>query len=421
MGAVLLGGLRHEADIGNRSHALRIKRPVLLAEIDHRLVDAGVGAVGNDGERVPGLPLGIPHLATRTDHRRHGGVDDHIARHVKIRDPFVGVDHRNGGSVLQSRLDVGLDRGLLVGGELLDLGDEVTKAVVEINAERGDLGGMLGDQVLEEDFHRVAEDDRVGDLHHRRLHVEREEDTIGLGLSDLPLKEGDERPLAQASSVEDLAGLERGLFLEDLGGAVGSHELDLHLGRLGNGHRLLVGEEVILPHGPDAGLGIGRPRTHGVRVLAGILLHRLRGAAVGVPLAEDRVDGAPLDLVVAGADPLLRLGGRVLRIVGEFVSLRLELGDCRLELGNGGADVRELDDVRLGPEREGAEFGQSVADLLILAEKIRERRDDAAGQRDVAGLDIDPGVFGEGLDDRQERIGGQGGCLVGLGVEDGGL
>jgi hypothetical protein len=84
-------------------------------------------------------------------------------------------------------------------------------------------------------------------------------------------------------------------------------------------------------------------------------------------------------------------------------------------------DVRELDDVRLGLEGQGAEFGEGVADPLILTKTIRERGDDATGQRDVADLDVDPGVLGEGLHDRQEGVGGQGGGLVGLGVEDGWL
>ena len=29
----------------------------------------------------------------RADHRRHGGVDDHVARHVQVGDAAVGVDH----------------------------------------------------------------------------------------------------------------------------------------------------------------------------------------------------------------------------------------------------------------------------------------------------------------------------------------
>ena len=48
---------------------------------------------------------------------------------------------------------------------------------------------MLLEDVGEEDPHGVAEDDRVGDLHHRGLHVEREQDTCVAGVGDLGVEE----------------------------------------------------------------------------------------------------------------------------------------------------------------------------------------------------------------------------------------
>ena len=50
---------------------------------------------------------------------------------------------------------------------------------------------------------------------------------------------------------------------------------------------------------------------------------------------------------------------------------------------------------------------------------LREIGDDAAGEGDVPRFDRDAGVLGERLDDRQERIGGESGGFVGLGVDDG--
>ena len=43
------------------------------------------------------------------------------------------------------------------------------------------------------------------------------------------------------------------------------------------------------------------------------------------------------------------------------------------------------------------------------------------GERDVPGLHPDAGRFDEPPDDGQERAGGQGGSLVGVGVDDRGL
>jgi hypothetical protein len=46
-----------------------------------------------------------------------------------------------------------------------------------------------------------------------------------------------------------------------------------------------------------------------VRVFAGVFLDGLGRAAVGVALAQDGIDGAALDLGVAGADVLFGVGG----------------------------------------------------------------------------------------------------------------
>ena len=187
------------------------------------------------------------------------------------------------------------------------------KPVVEVDAEFLEDGGVLGEEVLEEDLDGVAEDDGVGDLHHGGLKVEREQDALLLRGGDLLFEEGDEGLLAHDRGVEDFTGLERSLLLEDLDGAVGCHELDSDVGGVGDGDGFLVGEEVVLAHGADVGLRVGGPLAHRVRVFAGVFLDGLRRAAVGVALAEDRVDGAALDLVVAGLGVLFGVGLRLPR------------------------------------------------------------------------------------------------------------
>ena len=183
-------------------------------------------------------------------------------------------------------------------------------------------------------------------------------------------------------------------------------------------HGLLVGAEVVAAHRRDVGLGVGRPRAHRVRVLAGVVLHGGGRAAVGVALAQHGVDRAALDPVVAGADVALLVGARVVGVVGQGVALGLELGDGGLELGHRGGDVGQLDDVGLGRGGQLPELAERVADPLVLGEPVVEHRDDAPGEGDVAGLDLDAGRRGEGLDDREERVGRQHRGLVGEGVDD---
>ena len=111
----------------------------------------------------------------------------------------------------------------------------------------------------------------------------------------------------------------------------------------------------------------------------------------------------------------------VVRIVRDVVALRLQLGDRGLQLGDRCRDVRQLDDVRLGQRRQSAELGERVAHLLLGRQVLRERREDAAGERDVTCLDVHPRLAGDGLHDRQERCGREGRSLVGVGVDDGGV
>ena len=186
----------------------------------------------------------------------------------------------------------------------------------------------------------------------------------------------------------------------------------------GEDHGLLVAAEVVVAHRRDGGPGLAAPRAHRVGVGLRVVLDRGGRAAVGVALAQHRVDRGALDLVVAGAGLALLVGLRVLRVVGQVVALRLQLGDGRLELRDRGGDVGELDDVGLGPGRQLAELGQRVVEALLVGEAVGELGDHAAGQRDVTGLDVHTGGLRVGGDDRQERVRREQRRLVGVGVDD---
>ena len=420
VGAVFLGGLGHETHVRNRAHRARIEGAVLAAEIDDRLVDARVAAVGDEGERVLELAGGVPHLAGGTDHRRHGRVDDHVARYVQIRDALVGVDHREGGALRLGGLEVGLDRGARLGREGLDLGDEIAEAIVQVDVERREGGGVLGEDILEIRADGMAEEDGVGDLHHRRLEVERQQQPLAAGAVDLRLVEGEQGAAAHDGGVEDFAGLEGRLVLEhDRRAVSGRDELDPHGDGLGDGDGLLVAEEIIAGHRSDVGARRLRPRAHRVRVLACVVLYGLGRAAVGVALAEDRVDGGAHDLAVARAGILLGGRGRRVGERGQCVAEGLQFGDGGLHLRHGGADIGQLDDIGLGLERQGAELGECVGRALGGREHVSKGRDDAAGEGDVARFDGDAGALGERLDDGKQRIRGEGRRFVGLRVDDG--
>ncbi len=242
--------------------------------------------------------------------------------------------------------------------------------------------------------------------------------SVGLGPRDLLGEEPAQRGDVHEGGVDDLAGQHLHLVLEHRDGAVGGLVLDAQRVVVGHHDRLLVRAEVVLTHGGHVGLGVRAPGAHPVRVRLGVGLHRRRRAAVGVALAEHRVDGGPLHLVVAGADVALLVGVGALGVVGEVEALLAQLLDRRLELRGRRRDVRQLDDVGLGLGGELAELGEVVGHPLLLAQPVRELAEDAAGQRDVAGLDVDARLGGVGLDDREERVRRQQRRLVGVRVDD---
>ena len=95
------------------------------------------------------------------------------------------------GAVGEALRDGGLD-GLAL-GQRLDRGEQGAEAVVGRDARGGELLAVLLEERREERLHDVAEDDRVGDLHHRGLEVHREQDVLGLGAGDLLGQEAAQR------------------------------------------------------------------------------------------------------------------------------------------------------------------------------------------------------------------------------------
>ena len=297
--AVLLGLLGHQADVGHRAHGRRVEGAVGAAVLDDGLVDTGVRAVGDDGQGVVLLAVRAPHVPGGADHRRHRGVDDDVARHVQVGDALVGVDHRQARAVGEARGDRGLD--LVTVGQRRQAVEDAAEPVVGGQAGSREVGAVGLEDLGQEGSDHVAEDDRVADLHHRRLEVHREEHVVGLGPGDLVAQEGVERSDPHDGGVDDLALEHRQRLLEHRGGAVGSDVLDGQDVVAAEHDRLLVVAEVVDAHRRDVGLALGAPRAHRVRVLAGVVLHGRGRAPVGVALAQNRVDRAALDLVVAGA------------------------------------------------------------------------------------------------------------------------
>ena len=282
MGAVLLGLLGHQADVRDIAHGGRVEGAVLTAVVHDRGVHRRVAAVGDAGEGLLTLTLGIPHAAGVADHDRHRGVDDDEVAGVQVGDAVVGIDHGQG-------------------------------------------------RTGQEGTHRVSEEDRVGDLHHRRLEVDRPQQVLLLGQGQgggIELVEGID---GHVGGVDDLS-LEG---LDAIGegglGAVSPDENDVEVLALGD-EGLLVVEEVPMIHVGDASLDLIGPLTHAVRMGLGVRLDGGGGTTVRVTLTQHRVDGRAEHGGVAGGCLLLLVGGGLVREIRQVVSPGLQLSDRGLEM-----------------------------------------------------------------------------------------
>ena len=80
---------------------------------------------------------------------------------MQVGNAFVRVHHGQSRARGEGGFEVRFDRGLLIGGELLNLGREVAEAVVEINTQLGQHGGVFFQEIAEENLHHMTEENRV--------------------------------------------------------------------------------------------------------------------------------------------------------------------------------------------------------------------------------------------------------------------
>ncbi len=185
MRSVLFRFLCHQPDVSNIAHRGDVKRTVLFAEVDRGLIDTGITAVWDQRFGVMQLAVRPPHLPGGPNRRRHGRVNDRMTGHVKIGDAFVGVDHGKFRTLRVDRLDVGLDRRLLVIGKRCYLRIDIADSVIGVDPKFVEQRCVLVKNISIENADHMTKDNRIRDLHHRRFQVQRQDDVLGFGIRNL--------------------------------------------------------------------------------------------------------------------------------------------------------------------------------------------------------------------------------------------
>mmetsp|Transcript_20289 Transcript_20289/g.41667 ORF Transcript_20289/g.41667 Transcript_20289/m.41667 type:complete len:241 (+) Transcript_20289:1086-1808(+) len=161
VGAILLGLLSHETDIGTCPHGLGVESAVLLAEVNALAEDPSIATVRDGGQKVLLLVIGVPHLAPAADGCGHGVVNDDVAGDVEVGDALVRVDHGDLRTLRVRRCEIILDDLLLVCRQAGDLLVDVTEAVVGIHAQGREGALVLLENILEVGFDAMSEHDGI--------------------------------------------------------------------------------------------------------------------------------------------------------------------------------------------------------------------------------------------------------------------
>ncbi len=104
---------------------------------------------------------------------------------MKIGDALVRIHHRDIRACRINCFEIRLDGCLLIGGQRLNLSVEVAQAVFHIDTQFGDCASVFFKNIFVEDLDGVAEDDRVRNLHHGSLHMQREQHATFFGSFNL--------------------------------------------------------------------------------------------------------------------------------------------------------------------------------------------------------------------------------------------
>ena len=334
---------------------------------------------------------------------------------MQVGDALVGVHHIHRRTFGGHGVDGGHDGGLV-----LDPVQQVAQAGIGVHTQFSHFRAVLLEHRGQPGFDRVAKDDRVGHLHHRGLHMQREQHAFGLGLIDLVGQEGVQSRARHKRCVHNGAG--------GIGHAVLQHSFAIgrfqnDFGRCGLIQRrgFFVREEIIAGHRGNARFAIGAPVAHAVRVVLGEFLDGGGGAAVRVAFAQNRVHGRAFDPVIFGAHGFFRVGFRGFGVIGDCETLGLQFLHSRDQLRDRSRDVRQFDHIGLGRFHQIPQFGQIVGDPLIVGQAFGEGGKDTTGKRDVLGAHCDVGSGCKSLNDRQERAAGKLGRLVHFGIDNVGI
>ena len=218
---------------------------------------------------------------------------------MQIRDPSARIHHRNTGAVLVIGFDICHKPIFCVFWETENFRKDITESVVWVGAKISEFISVICKEACKIGSYTVAEYDRVRNLHHRGLQMEREKHTLSFGVLDRCAVEINQGALADERGIEHFTGHQGQRFFQHRYRSVRCNVFDSRHRRCLERGRFLVMEEIMPGHSRNVRPGIFGPLAHSRRIRPRKVFDRVRRATVGVALTQHRVHGAAHRLVVA--------------------------------------------------------------------------------------------------------------------------
>ena len=145
---------------------------MLLAIFDNLLIHGRIGSVRYHRNRILKFIVDVPHFTAIPHYIGHRSVDNNVIGNVQVRNSVSGVDHRQFGTIFIHRRDVGFDLSFLIRIQLVEFIQNIRKTVIDIDDNPLERLGVLFEGFFVEHGNTMAEDDRIGYLHHRCLQMQ---------------------------------------------------------------------------------------------------------------------------------------------------------------------------------------------------------------------------------------------------------
>src|SRR5690606_21653104 len=167
MRSVFFGFLSHKSHVWYRSETRWVNSTIDLHIVNYSRVKSSVSTVRNNAYRIFFLTFFIPHFSSSAYKCCHRSIHNYIGRHMEIGDSLIRVYHGDTCALFNRSLNVCFDFSFLWRSRYFFEKCSQSKVWIDVQFTEDCL--IFSENVFEISLYNSSKNDRVRNLHHRRL------------------------------------------------------------------------------------------------------------------------------------------------------------------------------------------------------------------------------------------------------------